>query len=148
MLDVVNDGKVKYDRVCLVNVRTEKGLVGDIAQDVITEPAQKMVRIQGTQGFLEWFVNFDGGNDAVRYWDGENGVKEELIAKTRPDDFRGEIDHLEDILKSGIHAESPMALKRGLDTMLVIAAAHLSQQMRKTVRIDYEKGYSLEALIT
>ena len=64
MMDMVKTEDVKYDRVCQLNVRSEKGLVGTIVQDVITEPARKVLRVQGTDGFLEWHVNYDSNNDA------------------------------------------------------------------------------------
>ena len=146
MLDLVDDGRVKYDRICLANVRTETGFVGDIAQDVVTEPANKSVRIQGTNGCLEWFVNFDPDHDAIRFWDGKKEIQEELIPKTRPDDFKGEIDHIETILTEGAREDSPISLERGLDTMLVIAAVHVSHQQRKSVKINYELGYRLESI--
>ena len=146
LLDMVDDGRVKYDRLCLLNVRTESGSVGNIVQDVITEPAKKAVRIQGSQGYLEWFVNYDAANDALQYWDGKTEVRQELIAKTRPDDFKGEIDHIADILDGGFEGDSPISLEKGLDTMLVIAAAHISHQHKKTVRINYDKGYRLDAI--
>lgn len=145
-LDMVNDGVVNYDRICLINVRTEAGLVGDIVQDVVTEPAQKAARIQGTKGFLEWSANFKAGHDAVHYWDGKGAVNEELIKKTRPDDFKGEIDHLEQILKGGDRAGSPIAMERGLDTMLIIAAAHMSCRHKRSVGINYERGYTTDAI--
>jgi predicted dehydrogenase len=140
-MDMVADGAVEYDRVCLMNVRTESGLVGDIAQDVVTEPAQKTTRIQGTKGFLEWFVNVDKDNDALRYQDGNDQVIEERIPKKRPDDFKGEIDHIEDILNGGDRLSSPISLERGLDTMMVVAAAHISHQHKRSVRINYDRGY-------
>lgn len=146
MLDMVNDGKTRYDRICLANVRTEAGYVGDIAQDVVTEPAQKAVRIQGSDGYLEWFVNYDDGHDAVCYFDGKTTVKEELLPKTRPDDFKGEIEHVESLLIDGASENSPISLERGLDTMMVILAVHLSHEHRKTVRINYELGYQLESI--
>ena len=146
MMDMVDDGVVKYDRVCFLNVRTEKGLVGDIAQDVITEPAKKILRVQGSEGFLEWYVNIDGGHDALRYSDGKGGVKEELIPKTRPDDFKGEINNIESILAGKTGADSPIALNKGLDTMMVVAAAHISHNCRKTVKINYQAGYGLDAI--
>ena len=146
MLDIVDEGKVSYDRICQLHVRTEKGLVGSIYQDVITEPAQKSLRIQGSNGFLEWCVNWDKHNDAVRYWNGRNQVLEEFFPKTRPDDFRGEIDHLEDILK-GKEIESPIFLERGLETMMVIAAANRSHKLSRAVKINYEIGYFPEAII-
>ena len=145
-MDFVDDGVVKYDRICLINVKTEVGLVGNIVQDVVTEPSQKAARIQGTKGFLEWFVNFKGDHDAVRYRDRKGEVKEELIKKTRPDDFKGEVDHLEQILNGGDRAASPISLERGLDTMMVIAAAHVSSRHKRSVRINYERGYTFEAI--
>ncbi len=145
-LDMVNQNNVKYDRVCLLNVKTESGFTGNIAQDVVTEPAQKKVRIQGERGFVEWHVNFDGSHDAVRHWDGKTEVKEELIDKTRPDDFRGEIDHIAAVLDGNFDGDSPISIEKGLDTMLVIAAAHMSHQHKKTVRINYDRGYRLDAL--
>jgi predicted dehydrogenase len=144
-MDMVVNSIVKYDRICLLNVKTQAGLVGDIAQDVVTEPPQKKVRIQGSNGFLEWFVNLDGGHDAVRYRDGKGEVIEETIQKTRPDDFRGEIDLIEVILNGGDPADAPISLERGLETMLVIAAAYVSHRHRRTVRINYDGGYGPEA---
>ena len=146
MLDMVNDTKVKYDRVCLLNVKTESGFVGDIAQDVVTEPAQKAVRIQGSEGFLEWVVNWDSDHDAVRFWDGQTEIREELVAKNRPDDFKGEIDHIAEILDGSFTGDSPISLEKGLDTMLVISAAHVSHQHQSTVKINYDQGYRLDAI--
>ena len=145
-LDMVDDGTVRYDRTCLVNVKTETGLVGNVAQDVVTDPPQKAVRIQGTDGFIEWYVNLDGNHDSLRHWDGQGEIMEALIEKTRPDDFKGEIDHLAEILDGAEGADSPISLERGMDSMLAIAAVHVSHRHKKTVRIDYDKGYSLEAL--
>jgi predicted dehydrogenase len=146
-LDMVeDDAGAVYDRVCLIHVKTEQGCVGDIAQDVITEPAQKMARIQASDGYLEWYCNIESGCDAVIYGDGKAQPQKEMIDKTRPDDFKGEIDHIEQILNGATIDNSPIAIERGLDTMLVIAAAHLSNQQRKTVRINYKAGYCREAL--
>jgi predicted dehydrogenase len=145
-LDVVSDGAVNYDRICLMNVRAESGLVGDIVQDVVMAPAQKSARIQGTSGFLEWIVNLDGNHDALRYGDGKGVLKEEVIEKSRPDDFKGEINHLEDILNGEERAGSPISLERGLETMLVIAAAHVSHRSKRPVRIKYDRGYTPEAI--
>ncbi len=145
MLDMVNTGGVKYDRICQLNVKTESGLIGMIVQDVITEPSVKTVYIQGDKGFMEWYVNYEKGNDAVFHKDGQNKLRKNLISKTRPDDFKGEIEHVGDILE-GKEIESPASLERGLETMLVIAAAYKSNQLKKTVKINYEAGYCLEAI--
>jgi predicted dehydrogenase len=157
VLDVVEeDTGAKYDRVCLIHVKTEHGFVGDIVQDVVTEPAQKMVRIQGGHGYIEWICNIDSEHDAVISWNGKNQPYKEMIDKTRPDDFKGEIDHIDQILSGantpllgGVRVgleNSPIALERGLDTMLTVAAAHLSNQQGRTVKINYEAGYRADAL--
>jgi hypothetical protein len=43
--------------------------------------------------------------------------------------------------------DSPISLQRGLDTMMVIAAAFKSNEQRRRVTIDWSKGYVPEALI-
>jgi predicted dehydrogenase len=144
MLDMVEEGKVAYDRICQLHVKTEKGFVGEVVQDVITEPTQKNLRIQGDSGFLEWHVNYDSSHDALVLGTAKD-IKNELFPKKRPDDFKGEIDHIETILKEKI-TQSPISLERGLETMLVIAAAYKSHQLKRTVSIFYDKGYSLQAL--
>ncbi len=146
MLDFVDTGKAKYDRLCQLSVRTERGLVGTIVQDVVTEPAEKKVRIQGSNGAIEWQVNFDKSHDAVRLWEGKNPMRETLINKTRPDDFKGEIDHVEALLKNPSIA-SPISLERGLDTMMVVTAAHISNKLGRTVKINYETGFRPESIV-
>lgn len=145
MMDIVDDGQVHYDRLTQLSVETESGFKGSIITDVLTEPAEKMFRVQGDKGFVEWFANYKPGNDALRYWDGTGDVHEQCIAKTRPDDFKGEIEHVGKIMEGTI-TESPISLERGLDTMLVIAAANVSAKNNRTVTINYNKGYSAEAI--
>jgi len=145
MLDMVDDGLVNYDRLFQVSVKTETGVVGSIIQDVVTEPPEKMLRIQGTTGFLEWQVNADSTHDAIRYAGEDNEIVEELFAKTRPDDFLGELDHLGGILAGESREKSPLALVQGLNTMMVVAAAHLSSRQKRSVKINYEAGYCHEA---
>jgi hypothetical protein len=57
------------------------------------------------------------------------------IAKTRPDDFAGEVDHVEALLKSGSD-DSPIALEHGVEAMMIVAASHLSNRDRRVVRIN------------
>ena len=145
-LDLVLDQYVDYDRACFISLRTESGLLGDVVQDVVTMPAEKSARLQGDRGFIEWRVNYRDGADAVIYGGIVGSAAEQLIPKTRPDDFKAEIDHIEGIL-GGTVASSPIALERGLDTMMVIAAALKSHTERRRVTIDWRKGYRIEALI-
>jgi predicted dehydrogenase len=111
----------------------------------VTAPPEKSCRIQGRDGFVDWRVNHKPGHDAVVAGTGDSAT-ETLFAKTRADDFKAEIAHFQDVL-AGNAMNSPIALERGLDTMMVIAAALRSHQSGRRVRIDWKKGYAPEALI-
>jgi predicted dehydrogenase len=146
-LDMVQDERVHYDRLCLMNLRTESGLVGRCIQDVVTQPPRKWARIQRTHGFVEWQCGREPGVDVVTGSLPGRVAVEQKVSKTRPDDFIEELRHIEHALATS-PAASPISLARGLDTMLVVAAAHLSNKSGKRVSIDYSKGYSAAALTT
>lgn len=145
-LDCVKEGGVDYDRLAFLTLKTETGLVGDVIQDVVTSPADKSARLQGEHGFIEWKVNAAPGHDMVKT--GIQGAKPEetMISKTRADDFLAEIDHLADIM-AGKAQSSPISLERGLDTMMVIAAAFKSHELGRCVRIDWARGYVPAAIL-
>lgn len=145
-LDSVSDGRVDYDRLCLLNLRTETGLLGRVVQDVVTRPPRKWARIQGVAGFLEWHCGAEPGVDIVR-GETENGVIAMRVEKTRPDDFIEELTHIEGALSSDPN-ESPIALARGLDTMMVVAAAHRAATAGRSVRIDRPGLYTASAITT
>lgn len=145
-LDIINDGRVDYDRLCLMNLRTEKGLVGRCVQDVVTRPPRKWARIQGETGHLEWWCGREPGVDAVSGERDGTAIAQQFT-KTRPDDFVEELKHIATALEMKA-ANSPISLARGLDTMLVIAAAHLSNESGRRVAIDYSKGWTRAALST
>ena len=65
MLTYVTEGKAKYDSLCLLNLRTEGGLMGRVVQDVVTTPPRKRARIQGTLGAVEWVNGYNPEGDAV-----------------------------------------------------------------------------------
>lgn len=144
-LDVVRDRGCEYDRACFLTLTTCEGLVGDVVQDVVTAPTEKMARIQGDGGFVEWWVGYEPGNDAVLTGERAQPTRTQLLPKTRADDFKAEIGHIADVLE-GRTGESPISLERGLDTMMVIAAAFESAVEGRRVRIDWARGYVLEAL--
>jgi predicted dehydrogenase len=145
MLTYVRDGKAAYDNVCALHLRTERGLGGTVVQDVVTRPARKRARIQGSEGALEWIGGYDAEADAVVRVDHDGSAETQRIAKTRPDDFIEELRYVEATL-SGSETGEDLSLERGLDTMLVIAAAHLSERERRRIHIDHKRGYVLEAL--
>lgn len=144
-MDFVSDGTVDYDRLCLMNLRTESGLIGRVVQDVVTKPPRKWARMQGSDGFIEWHCGFAPGCDAVLH--ARDGESPETVRfeKTRPDDFIQEMQHLVAALESP-EAMPDLSLARGLDTMLVVAAAHESVRQNRTIAIDYAAGWTLSAL--
>ncbi len=145
-LDFVRDGQVNYDRMCLMNLRTENGLRGRCVQDVVTNPARKWARIQGETGAIEWGCGREEGTDAVTATLGDGTTVDEKVRKTRPQDFISELTHIADALVGDASA-SPISLARGLDTMLVVAAAHRSAETGRAVGIDYSKGYRPSAIL-
>ena len=146
-LDYVDGGGAAYDQLCFANLETERGLVGRVAQDVVTRPVRKWARVQGSSGFIEWICGYERGKDAVSY-PGEGGkVVVETFTKTRQDDFILELGHVAAAIQ-GQAAASPLVIERGLDTMMVVAASHLSAQEGKFVTINWAKGYSVDALDT
>jgi predicted dehydrogenase len=146
MMDMVETGGLAYDRISQLNVKTERGLVGSIVQDVITEPAVKTLRITGDRGYVEWYANYEKGQDAVLRGESAGKPALTLIPKARPDDFKGEIDHVASILGGG-QGESPLSLESGLDAARVIAAAHLSHSWKRTARIRLDAGYGPESVV-
>ena len=86
-----------------------------------------------------------GSKDRIQWQYGGNPQGELLFKKTRPDDFIAELKHVQAILENG-QQKSSISLECGLDTMLIVAAAHLANSQGRRVRIDYDKGYSLDAL--
>ena len=145
MMDMHQDGEAFYDKLAILSLKTESGLTGEVIQDVVTFPTEKMARIQWSNGFAEWYVNYQPGADAVISARGSEDPNISLINKTRADEFRLEIEHLEKIL-SGSVTDSPVSLQRGLDTMMVIAAAFRAATENRTVNIDWSAGYNPGAL--
>ena len=66
-MQMVATSEMNYDQISFIHLRTENGLLGDVVQDFITSPAAKHLRIQGTKGFLEWYINMDSMNDGLKY---------------------------------------------------------------------------------
>lgn len=139
------DGTSSYDDLCLLHVRTEGGLVGRIVQDVVTRPPRKRAWIQGDDGAIEWVNGHSPDADTVRVV--RPGAAEEIhvISKRRADDFIDELRYVQSELE-GSGKGVDIGLEVGLETMLVLAAAHRSQRERCRVEIDYGKGYRPEAL--
>jgi len=145
MLTYVQDGKALYDSICLLQLVSEKGLIGRVVQDVVTQPVKKWAFIQGTHGTLEWHNGYDSKGDAVLLRLAGKPVEVFGCPKIRKDDFIEEIRHIDAHLDEAVNT-SPMSLERGLETMMVLAAAHRSEREKRRVRIDYSKGWVPAAL--
>jgi predicted dehydrogenase len=143
-LQSVAEGRAFYDNLCLLNVKTESGLIGRIVQDVVSLPPRKRARIQGTQGAIEWVNGYNNQGDAVIVQLPGQEEEVHLISKKRPDDFIDELKHIETQIDTAQF--SGISLERGLDTILVVAAAHKSNREKRTVKINFGVGYTLEAL--
>ncbi len=144
-LEYVKTEDVDYDKLCLLHFKTEAGLIGRVVQDVITSPARKWARIQGANGYVELTIGHEPGIDRVNWKINQDDVQSRTIHKTRPDDFIWELQNIDSVL-SGKENTSAISLERGLETMMVVSAAHLSESKKRTVRINYEKGYIPQAL--
>jgi len=142
-MDWVRDDKVDYDRLCAMVLETEEGLIGRCIQDVVTKPPRKWARMQFAEGAVDWQCGVEPGIDRVTMQAGD-AVSVQDVSKTRPDDFIRELTHINACLSAG--EESSISLDRGLDTMLVVAAAHLSDKTGRAVQIDHAKGCVPEAL--
>ena len=140
----VRDGAADYDRACEMSLRTEKGLFGRVVQDVVTRPASKRARIHGQEGIIEWVNGFSPEGDAVRVHRPGAPVETRVFPKKRPDDFIQELTHVAECVRAG--APSPLALSRGLDSAVVIAAAHASEHEGRRVTLDWGAGPRPEAL--
>jgi len=64
-LEYVKNDLVDYDSLCLLNLRTESGLVGRVVQDVVTQPPRKWARIQANDGYADLAIGFEPGVDRV-----------------------------------------------------------------------------------
>lgn len=135
-----------YDNLCFVDLQTERGLIGRVVQDVVTRPSRKRARIQGDQGSIEWVAGYSPEGDAVIVQRPGASDEVHLLRKKRPDDFIQELKRIEADLRADT-ADSPLGLERGLDTMMVVAAAHLSEREARRVRIHYQMGYQPDALV-
>ena len=144
LIEYENNRKSNYDSIALLNVRTESGLIGRIVQDVVTNPPIKSANLTCEEGNLNWVSSSQKGQDTVQTITNDGCLKETNFVKNRPEDFILELSHIEKVLRLNI--SSPIDIQRGIETMLVISAAHLSAKEKKVVKICYERGYNLNAL--
>ena len=138
----VEEGRARYDKLCFLNLVTETGLHGRVAQDLVTFPPSKQVLLQGRDGRIEWSWGAEPGVDTVTLIRNGEDAHSVRIERTRPDDFIEELKAIESHLSGEIDSLA-ITLDRGLDSMLVIAAAHEAAGARREMTIDFGLGYSL-----
>src|SRR3990167_167134 len=138
LIDYVEDGGASYDRSCFLQVVTEKGLGGRVAQDVITNPKKKFLEMQFSNGSLKWDNDVTKTTDQITI--NEYGKEKQVldISKTRQDEFYHEVMHIQKLLDGSLAIkDSPISLERAVDTMLVLAASHKSAKEKKTIQVEY-----------
>lgn len=146
MMDYVTGDGVDYDELCCLHLKTDQGISGRVVQDVITDPVKKRAWVQGTEGALEWINGHHPGKDAViHHLPGGEDQKIIEFSKTRPDDFIQELSHIDRAMSSESH-DSPLELDRGLETMLVVAAAHQSSREDRWISLKEPRTYTQEDL--
>jgi predicted dehydrogenase len=143
-LDYVEKDGAAYDRLAVLNLTTETGFIGRVVQDVVTLPIRKRATITGEGGVIEWVAGYNPAGDAVLLHRAGKETEVYQFPKKRPDDFIAELKHILEFKEKP--EASPISLERGMDSMLVIAAAHESSRQERTIKIDYSKGYARRAL--
>ncbi len=125
VFDMQKERDAEYDRLAAFLLSSERGGVGRVVQDVITFPVRKWARLQGDNGFIEWFCNGLPQGDLVRHQQEGGDVVETVFAKKRPDDFYRETLHYKNLLEGKIRiADSPLAFERGLEVMRILQRAY------------------------
>jgi len=134
-MKIVKENSLYYDQISNLQIRTSKNLIGSVEQDTITLPAQKKIRLQFSNGYLENYVNYKKNYDAILFKCGEK-TKKILIKKIRSDDFKGLVEHLEQALKKRInYKKSPINIDKSIYIMKLINFAFKSY--KKKLAVNY-----------
>jgi len=134
-MDLRTVGGVEHDRITLLDLVTNGGLIGRCVQDVVTEPPAKGARVTGTEGVMELRFERERQRDViVTQRPGAEATVEEFPT-TRTDDFAREIAHVLDALATS--APSPLDLAHGVATMHVIAAAFAAADEGRTKEVSH-----------
>jgi len=120
-VDWVDHESGRYDRESTLSITLNSGLIGEVKQDLHTWPAIKEAEATFEHGALVWTMG--GDSDSVTYKNSSGQIVEKWnFPKTRPDDFKGEIGHLSELLSSPT-LTSTLDLSHGLQVMEVALAA-------------------------
>ena len=85
--------KMNYDYVDFINFKTDKNVVSNLIQDVVTSPSIKKMHFQGEKGSMEIILDFRKNLDAIVI---KTNSKEKVIkfTKNRARDFEGQVDFI------------------------------------------------------
>jgi predicted dehydrogenase len=134
-MDLRTVGGAEHDRIALLDLVTQHGLVGRCVQDVVTRPPAKGARVTGSEGVMELRFERERERDViVTSRPGHEPVVEEFPT-TRLDDFGREVAHVLGALASG--GPSPLDLVHGVVTMRVIAAAFAAADDGRTMEVEH-----------
>ena len=138
---------IYYDCESVLNLSTYGGLKGTVIQDVITFPPTKTALIGCENASIKITFNKENNHDALELIHLPNDKKSLYeFPKSRSDDFSKELDHIESFSYNS--KISPINIYRGLDTMLVITASHISSKNNsRSVFLDDSQNYSQKAII-
>jgi len=133
-MKLVNYEGCDYDEETTITLTTSRGIKGIIKQDVKTMPAQKMARIDGDKGYIEWYANYSEGQDVVK-WSIANGEeKMKIFPKSRPDDFKNEIDLIEELILND-NISTPLDYELGLEAAILTNKAVESNKLMKAIKL-------------
>ena len=138
---------IYYDCESVLNLSTYGGLKGTVIQDVITFPPTKTALIGCENASIKITFNKENNHDALELIHLPSNKKSSYeFPKSRSDDFLKELDHIESFSYNS--KISPINIYRGLDTMLVITASHISSKNNsRNVFLDDSQNYSQKAII-
>ena len=122
LMDIYSEDDLNYDRSTFINLKSEGGLFGTVLQDVVTASPLKNTFIQGSKGYISWFVNYNDKNDAVIFSADNKNENIKLFPKTRPDDFKGEIIEIKRLLEDP-SSKSSISFEDGYHCMKVISSS-------------------------
>ena len=90
--------KVNYDYANFINFKTDKNIVSNLIQDVVTSPSIKKMHFQGEKGSMEIILDFKKNLDAIvlKIKNTEKIIK---FKKNRAQDFEGQADFISKELK-------------------------------------------------
>ncbi|MBM3272761.1 Gfo/Idh/MocA family oxidoreductase [Candidatus Kaiserbacteria bacterium] len=136
MIEYVTKGAAEYDRQFFAQLTTETGLVGRVVQDIVTNPKKKWIELQFEGGRIEWWNDVSKTTDEVLIQPKKGESQKIVIEKTRAEEFLREAQHIDDLITGRVqYSDSPIALAHGIETALILEAAHRShaEGKRKTI---------------